>query len=161
MTDITFEARKKDGDIGEYRYLDVIAHYGYTLNRHAEGYFPDYDFDINAYGVRELIEIKTCKLRSPNVAVEISCNGQESGVYSTKADKFYIYSITDDKFYCSKTSELINFIKSYDLTIKKNLTNNSNTYIALIPKSAWEHEFEVIECRDISRDNIPPHLAVE
>ena len=161
MRDSTFEARKKDGDIGECRYLDVITHYGYTLNYHSEGNFPDFDFDVNIKGIRRLIEVKTCKWRSPNVAVEIKCNGMESGIFSTKAEYFYVYSIEDDKFYCAKTDDLIEIVRLYDPEIKLNTTNGSNAYVALILKSGWEYEFGVIDCRDIRRVHIPPHLAAE
>lgn len=161
MIDSTFKTCKSKGDIGEFRVLDWAHHHRHRVTDHSEGNVPSHDIILFDGDVQMIIEVKTCTLDSPNVAVELSSYGQPSGIHSTKANYFFIVSLHDNKIYAAKTNDLIEYIELKEPKTRYNKTNNSMTKIALIPKTDWEQKFYSIDCSNIpDYHDMPPRYNV-
>ncbi|WP_159065949.1 hypothetical protein [Deinococcus ficus] len=127
----------KEGEDGEDTVINFLQSRGNTIVDKArdKGYFPDWDIKFkNTLGTELTAEVKTDKSVSNNLVVEYKSRGKPSGIYSTKADYYFIYFVNDGTIYVCNSAELRLWISENSPKKVMNKNNDSDTYLYLIPK---------------------------
>lgn len=141
-----FDRQNVIGTLGEDVVIDYMKSRGNTILERSQGYFPDWDVKIkNQNGAIQTIEVKTDTSTYPNLAIEYKSRNKPSGIYSTKADIYIIYSEKERVLYAARTADLRLWIAEHAPLQKKNTVNDSETYLFIIPKKEFEEYFSTYE----------------
>lgn len=107
----------KDLKLGQKYEQEALKYFKYNDFKISEGKFKPYDIELTTDNGKRYIEVKCDRLahKTGNLAIEYECNGQPSGLNSTKAH-IWIYFIVHTKevfiIPVKKLKELINNCKS-------------------------------------------------
>jgi len=139
------------GKVGEFRFIDLIHHYGYDIVNIPTGKFKDYDNQYKDKNGIKTAEIKTCFKKSFSLPIEFESHGESSGIETTKANLFFILAEKEDAFYYADTTELRYWlVNNLDkISIRKNMENDGETWILLVSKEDWLANFYYIDLKDV------------
>jgi hypothetical protein len=110
---------KTDLEFGNKYEQEFIKYLGYDDFKIMEGYFKEYDVEINIDNKIIYFEVKADRLtkKTNNICIEFQCNNIPSGITTTKANHYAYYEVIDE------TKHNLYIIPTN--TIKKNIMNKT------------------------------------
>lgn len=142
-----FNRLNKIGKIGEDKFEAWLVGKDLEILHRSYGKAPEWDIAFrNQDGDIRTAEVKTDTATSPNLALEIFSRNKVSGICSGSADWYVIYSTQDNAFYMAKRSELLQLTQTHPQLFKsrKNMRNDSGTYVFLINKQDFIQHFRKV-----------------